>query len=580
MSKSPALLEPSFAEVLRAIATATDLPMQKRRHWLCSVGQIAKALDKPPELIHARWTALRHSVERLHHDRIGVTHKTLANHRANLRAALTWFAGEHTVPSRGAAFTGDWEGLRQRLVDRRRRTSLSSLMRYCSAGGIDPGAVDEGVIDSFMMYRAETTALATDAAARRAIARAWNSCVGSVEGWPSQLLVEPPVKTAEGPAWEDFPVGLRKDIDDYFLCLTKPHKSFSGRRLRPCKPTTIKVRRAEFIAAARMAVRIGVPIESLTSLGAMLHPDISLPILDAYWVKDGDQPNVFTIDLAAKFLTMARHTRCLDDEATLKLDEARAELEQQRQGGMTEKNLAIIRQVLTDGVWSGVVNLPKAMIATARSMQLHAPVKAAVVAQIAVAIAILTIAPVRLGNLGRIRLDENLIKPGGPRSHHWLVFPGYDVKNRVKLEFEFDRGLTELVDEYIHDFRPSLVRGSNEPWLFPGEAGGCKGPTVLSEQITKRILKATGLRITTHQFRHAAGAIILKNHPGEYETVRQVLGHRNIQTTINFYTGLETTQAGRVFGDMIRGMIFTDDENDKKRPTIRPSRRQPKRRAA
>jgi hypothetical protein len=328
-----------------------------------------------------------------------------------------------------------------------------------------------------------------------------------------------------------------------------------------------------------MAMRAGVPIEKLTSLGVMLHPDISERILDAYWEKDGEQPKVFTIDLGTMFLSIARQIGCLDQAATARLDDIRAELEEYRQGGLTDKNLAVIRQVLTDGVWGGVVNLPKAMMVQARSLQEHAPVKAAVVAQVAVAIAILTIAPVRLGNLGRIRLGENWVNPGGPHSGYWLVFPDYGVKNRVKLEFQFGQGLSELVDEYVHDFRPHLVRGSNGAWLFPGETGGCKGPTVLSGQITERIFKATGLRITAHQFRHAAGAIILKHRPGEYELVRRVLGHRNVQTTMSFYTGLETTQAGRLFGDMIGGMIFTD-EDDPKGPSTRSGRRKPDRNAA
>jgi hypothetical protein len=34
--------------------------------------------------------------------------------------------------------------------------------------------------------------------------------------------------------------------------------------------------------------------------------------------------------------------------------------------------------------------------------------------------------------------------------------------------------------------------------------------------------------------------------------VRRILGHRNIQTTINFYCGLETMQANKIFGDIVR----------------------------
>ena len=55
-----------------------------------------------------------------------------------------------------------------------------------------------------------------------------------------------------------------------------------------------------------------------------------------------------------------------------------------------------------------------------------------------------------------------------------------------------------------------------------------------------------------HQFRHAAGALILKHRPGEYELVRRILGHKSIQTTINFYWSLETTQASEIFTDIVR----------------------------
>jgi integrase len=71
-------------------------------------------------------------------------------------------------------------------------------------------------------------------------------------------------------------------------------------------------------------------------------------------------------------------------------------------------------------------------------------------------------------------------------------------------------------------------------------------------QITNRICKVTGLRITLHQYRHAVAAVYLKDHPGDYETVRRFLGHRNMRTTVNFYCGLETIQASRMLNDVIR----------------------------
>ena len=135
------------------------------------------------------------------------------------------------------------------------------------------------------------------------------------------------------------------------------------------------------------------------------------------------------------------------------------------------------------------------------------------------------------------------------------MFPHYDVKNRVDLNFTFDQALTDLIDEYVQEFRPALLRGTNASWLFPGEAGQPKNRLMFSRQITVCIQKAIGLRITVHQFRHAAAAIYLKHRPGDYETVRRLLGHRDIQTTIRFYCGLETMQATQDFGKLIRQQI-------------------------
>src|ERR1019366_3308814 len=101
MAPTTALLEPSFAELIAAIEQAAELSEQRRRHWVCSLRQIAKWLDRPAAVIPARWRSVRISVVQLHHARVGVTAKTLANHKSNVRAALRWLGKEHGVPAAG-----------------------------------------------------------------------------------------------------------------------------------------------------------------------------------------------------------------------------------------------------------------------------------------------------------------------------------------------------------------------------------------------------------------------------------------------------------------------------------------------
>ena len=313
-------------------------------------------------------------------------------------------------PSGRGSATGSISRIRDRLY---------SFMRYCSARGIDPSSVDDEIFDEYWRYRTETTARASNNTARRFMARAWNACAAAIDGWPLRRLTEPPIKARAEPAWDDFPEGLRRDIDDYFAGLAKPHRSLNGKRIRPCSPGTIRTRRAELVAMARMAVRLGVPIESLTSLAALLHPDVVELVIDAYWQKNGDEPKIVTIDLGWKVLRIARETGCLDQAALDRLDEIRAALEHHRREGLTPKNLQLIRQVLTDGVWSEVVSLPNVLMQQARLAKDHAPIKAAVTAQLAVAIAILTFAPIRLSQSRRHRVGQEPDQAG--RAEHALL---------------------------------------------------------------------------------------------------------------------------------------------------------------
>jgi hypothetical protein len=55
----------------------------------------------------------------------------------------------------------------------------------------------------------------------------------------------------------------------------------------------------------------------------------------------------------------------------------------------------------------------------------------------------------RLSNPVDIEVDKNVIKPAWLHMPCWLVFPHYDVTNRVDLTFQFDQPLADLIDEYF-----------------------------------------------------------------------------------------------------------------------------------
>src|SRR6202165_5020625 len=145
MPNKQTLLEPSFVEAIDAIEQSADLSKITKRHWVCSLRQIGKWLDRPFEMVPARWTSIRLPVGQLHHARVGVTAKTVANHKSNVAAALRWFGKEYNVPSRGVALSAEWAVLRDGVGDRGRRARLYGLMRYCSGRTLMPASVSDAV---------------------------------------------------------------------------------------------------------------------------------------------------------------------------------------------------------------------------------------------------------------------------------------------------------------------------------------------------------------------------------------------------------------------------------------------------
>ena len=67
---------------------------------------------------------------------------------------------------------------------------------------------------------------------------------------------------------------------------------------------------------------------------------------------------------------------------------------------------------------------------------------------------------------------------------------------------------------------------------------------MVAKLIKDTLRKRAGIVPTPHQFRHLGAKTILDDQPGAHETVRQLLGHKNIKTTSWFYSGMRTRHAG------------------------------------
>src|SRR5262249_1016986 len=129
MTEMPVLIETSFADAIRLIGKSDELPEQTRRHWATSMRQVGKAFDKPLEIIPARYSAVPADLAQLHAAPLGLSPKTVQNHKSNVKSALLWLTREKGLPKHGVPLARAWEPLWARIPVRLLRWRLSSLMR-------------------------------------------------------------------------------------------------------------------------------------------------------------------------------------------------------------------------------------------------------------------------------------------------------------------------------------------------------------------------------------------------------------------------------------------------------------------
>ena len=135
----------------------------------------------------------------------------------------------------------------------------------------------------------------------------------------------------------------------------------------------------------------------------------------------------------------------------------------------------------------------------------------------AVAVAILTVAPMRLANLANLHIENHLSWRDG-LCH--ITIPADEVKNSETLEYKLPGPVTACLRHWLFEVRAGTAIASS-PYVFPARRReGPRDHRGLATLITNRLFEVAGVRLTPHQFRHLAAHLILSEHPGYYEVVR------------------------------------------------------------
>jgi integrase len=216
---------------------------------------------------------------------------------------------------------------------------------------------------------------------------------------------------------------------------------------------------------------------------------------------------------------------------------------------LTEKNKSMLRKFEDPRLLEALLGLPDKLWRAARR-GLARSKRPFIDLQTALAIDLLLHAPLRPHNLASLSFGEHLHWPQGRGKPALLTFRGDETKNNHALEYELPTVLAERLQVYRNEIAPA-VTGERPAAVFVTWTGKPRGQDTIAVAIEKTVWRHLGVKLTPHQFRHLAANINLEANPGAYELVRQLLGHRNLKTTTNFYAGVNTRRAGRAHAQLI-----------------------------
>jgi integrase len=215
--------------------------------------------------------------------------------------------------------------------------------------------------------------------------------------------------------------------------------------------------------------------------------------------------------------------------------------------GMTAKNKKRLQQFADPRILASLLDLPARMFAEACRVEVPTKTEARI-AQLALAIEILLMAPIRIKNLSELEIGRTLLLDRSSVGH--IFIDGSEVKNESDIEIPMPKTALGMIHTYLKRFHP-LLAPPGCMMLFPSGDAGHKRTPVLGVQITRCLRSRCGIAMNPHLFRHLAAKLYLDAFPGAYGIVRMLLGHQSTKITERIYCGTEFAAAFKAYDALL-----------------------------
>jgi site-specific recombinase XerD len=547
------------------IASRDDLPDRAElRSGITRLGKIANlTLSNTP----ADGPAIRAAFAGASWQLAGLSKRSWENIKWRVRRAMR-LVGVNLHRRRQYRPSPDWAA----VIDKCGADARHGLTRFggwCTIQGIAPNDVNTETFDQYVHYLIQHSSVANPRERWHVARRAWNVFVANVATASFQQIPNNEPDGWRGLPLSAFPVGFQAGIkawrahmvnSDQFARTKFEDRLKTGKVRKALKPTTADNYIASLRQSASRLIQAGSRLEEFDSLQVLADPEIvrnGLRHLVGNREVDNARPALHalmtaTLNLAAYLDVKGEHL----EELKWLAREVR-----HRPRGMCERNKSRLQPFKDKEVLRRLICLPPEI--AKRLDDVKSPTIAeAQLMQMAVLLELLLHVPMRVKNAASLDFDKHFQRPPGGKPGPWRInVQKAEVKNDKAIDAEFSVSTSAFFARYEAVFRPVLATGKSTA-LFLSRNGQRKGPSALSKQFCKFIRRELGLTVNIHLMRHLAAFAFLDANPGDYEGVRQLLGHKQITTTVNIYCGAESAAAFRRLDrlvDKMRDVVLNEE---------------------
>lgn len=542
---------PTLADVLQLVE-ATVLSATRRRDMISSIRRICEMMGCAPQSLTASVPELRLRLANIIPAAHGVSPKTFSNVKSLFVSALE--IAQITDPRYAGLANKDTDwGPRMKVIanDKRKTCGLAAFTNWCAENHIRPEAVMDHHVQKFHNWLETRTLCPRPRDVVRRTPAIWNKAAREIPAWPQiRLTLLSFQHPREHLSWDELHPDLHRDAERYLTAREKPDlfDECPNAPRRPLAKTTLRQQSEHLRLGASVLVRSGTAVEDITRLADLTEPEAFKIILRHYYDKADGAPNAFAVGVAKTLQQVARYHVGASQEELDRLKALAAKLPPVP-FDLTEKNRKLLRQLESDQMQARLVDLPLDLLAEVRDGLDDSPLRF-VDAQVAVAVDIALIGPLRPQNLSSLNWSRHFQEPQGRKGPLRLYIPKHETKTKQRdLVFELPDDVADRVRWYRRHILPRLDADPHGD-LFVTHGGTRKDQKTFACQIIQRIEHRVGLHMTPHQFRHVAAFFYLRAHPEDFRTVTDLLGHSLAKTTL-IYAGVSSERASRVYSEFV-----------------------------